>query len=388
MNKLKLFLRFAALVLTAAMILGVAPVNAIGAWSAKVELNDTVGIEPTAACPVYTGAIVINTDTTINAIEIKTGLANSDILTATYTIQTGDDSYYVPRDSEKIIQPEPMPPLAEWDKPYNDAEETAWYYDAVKFVTDRGLMIGTGDGEFSPNATMTRAMLVTVLYRLEGSPTVSGVMPFSDVKEKEWYSDSILWASQNDIVYGYDNGTFGWKDPVTREQAVTILFRYAKAKGLDVSASADLSKYIDKDDISDWALDAMKWAVAARIIQGRTSETTVPKATSTRAEVAMIFMRYIEDFLAADGVEYISSTMSSNEYEPITVKLGSHIKWTLTVPAGTLSNCNKAIVIPEYNLEIELEEGDNLIAFTPNKPGTFIFSCWMDMIHSSITVLE
>jgi len=196
------------------------------------------------------------------------------------------------------VVPDTQPPLAGgWVNPYSDVADTDWFYEAVQFVTESGLMEGTGASKFSPSTTLTRAMIVTVLYRLEGKPAVTGNIPFPDVKPDEWYSDPILWANQNEIVYGYSNGKFGWNDPVTREQAVTLLYRYAKAKGMDVSASADLSKFVDANKISDWALDAMKWAVAVGIVQGRPGNKTAPGDTSTRAEVAMIFKRYIEDFL-------------------------------------------------------------------------------------------
>ncbi|MCL2153092.1 MAG: S-layer homology domain-containing protein [Oscillospiraceae bacterium] len=213
------------------------------------------------------------------------------------------------------IQPTPTPtpipdediqdnetPL-DWFNPYTDVVDTDWFNEAVQFVTDKQLMNGTDEDKFSPGVAMSRAMLVTVLYRLEGSPEVSGDISFSDVYSGQWYSNAILWASQNDIVKGYSSDTFGLDDPVTREQAVSILYRYAEAKGLDVSASVDLSEYSDMDNISDWALDAMQWSVAVGIIQGHTSTTIAPQGTSTRAEVAMIFKRYIEAFI---GEEYTS----------------------------------------------------------------------------------
>ncbi|MCL2153197.1 MAG: YDG domain-containing protein [Oscillospiraceae bacterium] len=214
------------------------------------------------------------------------------------------------------VQPTPTPtptpdediqdaetPLPSWPNPYTDVVDTNWFYDAVQFVTDRQLMNGTDEDKFSPGGAITRAMLVTILYRLEGSPDVSGDISFSDVDSGQWYSNAILWASQNGIVKGYSSEIFGLNDPVTREQAVSILYRYAEAKGLDVSASADLSEYSDMEDISDWALDAMQWAVAVGIIQGRTSSTTIePQGTSTRAEVAMIFKRYIEDFIGEGDI--------------------------------------------------------------------------------------
>ena len=187
------------------------------------------------------------------------------------------------------------------DSLYSDVSTSDWFNEAVRFATERGLMTGTGSGQFSPNGVMTRAMLVTVLYRLEGSPSVTGDIPFSDVGGGDWYSDAILWASENGVVEGYNDGRFGLNDPVTREQAVTILYRYAMAKGLDVSASADLSAFSDMSQISDWAKDAMSWAVAEGIIQGRTATTIEPAGISTRAEVATILMRYIEDFMGKAG---------------------------------------------------------------------------------------
>ena len=229
---------------------------------------------------------------------------NNVELTANFTQRGAGTTGAMRPPSEEIVPykeevvPDPETPLTGgWSNPYADVANTAWFFEAVRFVTERGLMKGTSADKFSPDVFMSRAMLVTVLYRLEGEPSVSGDISFSDVESGEWYSDAILWASQNEIVKGYNNDTFGLNDPVTREQVVTILYRYAKAKGLDVSASADMSIFTDAASVSDWALDAIKWAVSVGIIQGRTATTIVPRETSTRAEVATIFKRYIEDFL-------------------------------------------------------------------------------------------
>ena len=214
----------------------------------------------------------------------------SDVLVASYTVQTETPS--VPPNYTEVLLSETQPPLAgdwdDWENPYSDVADDDWFYEAVQFVTKNGLMIGTAADRFSPGINMTRVMIVTVLYRLEGKPATTGNIPFSDVKGGQWCSDAILWASQNDIVNGYGNGKFGPDDPITREQAVVILCRYAKFKGLDVSASVDLSGFVDASTISDWALDAMKWAVAVSIIEGRPSNKTAPKATSTRAEVLLL----------------------------------------------------------------------------------------------------
>ena len=186
------------------------------------------------------------------------------------------------------------PPLAlSWGNPYFDVSTSDWFYAAVKYVTENELMNGMSSSKFSPGVTMSRAMLVTVLYRLDGRQKISGSISFLDVKPDEWYTDAIMWASQKGIVQGYDSDTFGLEDPVTREQAVTILSRYAESSGIVVNNETDLSVYSDMKDISDWALSSMKWAVAIGIIQGRTTTTIVPLGISTRAEVATIFMRYI-----------------------------------------------------------------------------------------------
>jgi len=182
---------------------------------------------------------------------------------------------------------------AVWPNPYVDVQENDWFYNAVRFVTEQQLMNGTRADMFSPNSTMTRAMLVTVLYRLEGRPAVSGTSPFTDVRSGEWYTEAVNWVQENNIVNGYTNGEFGVNDSVTREQTVAILYRYSRYKGYDISKSADLSGYADGNQISDWALDPMKWAVAEGIIEGRTATTLVPQGISTRAEIATVLQRYL-----------------------------------------------------------------------------------------------
>jgi len=197
---------------------------------------------------------------------------------------------------------EPGIPLAESsDNLMDDVSISDWFYKAVQYVIGKGIMNGTSESEFSPNYIVTRAMMVTVLYRMEGEPSVSGNIPFADVKSGQWYSDAILWASQNDIVLGYGNGMFGVNDPVTREQAVAILYRYSEAGGQDVSMTMDMSKYVDENTISAWAMEAMEWAAAEVIISGRPGDKIAPKDTSTRAELATILMRYFEDFLGGDS---------------------------------------------------------------------------------------
>ncbi len=178
---------------------------------------------------------------------------------------------------------------------YNDVAKGEWYYDAVEYVSERGLMSGTGDGSFSPEGSATRAAVVTILYRLAGEPAVSGGNTFSDVAADQWYADAVSWASGLGIVTGYSDGTFLPDKAITREELAAILYRYAdKSAGMDVSASADLSGYTDYDQIHDYALEPLSWANAAGLITGTGSDTLSPQSTSTRAQLATVLSRLCE----------------------------------------------------------------------------------------------
>lgn len=189
----------------------------------------------------------------------------------------------------------PMTALAQDnDTPFTDVATSAWYYDAVQYVYDNGLMVGTSDTKFSPDVTMTRAMLVTILYRLAGEPVVTETAAFRDVPANSWYAKAVAWAQENQIVAGYSNSRFAPDDAVTREQLVTMQYRYAKLKGRNVSVSADLSSFRDIGTMSSWAKDAMQWAVAEQVIFGKDSGTLDPTGLGTRAEAAAIIMRFAE----------------------------------------------------------------------------------------------
>ena len=179
--------------------------------------------------------------------------------------------------------------------PFLDVAEDAWYADAVAYVYDNGLMSGTSTTLFSPNATTTRGMIVTMLYRLEGEPRISSGSVFDDVDAGMYYADAVAWASQNDIVTGYDEATFGPNNAITREQMAAILYRYAQYKGYRTTADADLSGYVDADSVSSYALASLQWAHAAGLVTGTSSNTLTPDGSATRAQVATIFMRFMED---------------------------------------------------------------------------------------------
>ncbi len=184
---------------------------------------------------------------------------------------------------------------ADWKNPFTDVKSDDWFYDAVAFAAKNGLFNGTTTTTFEPNTPMSRAMFATVLYRLEGLPAVTGTNRFNDVKNGEWYTDAVIWADVNGIIGGYDNGLFGTTDSVTREQVATILYRYAKYKGYDVTKTVDLKAYTDEESISGYAQTAMIWANAESLLTGRTKTTLVPAGSSSRAEVATILMRFVEN---------------------------------------------------------------------------------------------
>ena len=178
--------------------------------------------------------------------------------------------------------------------PFTDVKSGDWFYEAVQYVYDKGMMTGVSADRFAPASTTTRGMIVTVLYRLENEPAVSGDLPFTDVERGAWYADAVAWAAANDIVNGTSATTFAPNSPITREQMAAILYRYAAYKGYDVSQKADLSGYTDAASISGYAKDALAWANAQKLITGVTDTTLNPQGSATRAQVATILMRLCE----------------------------------------------------------------------------------------------
>lgn len=174
--------------------------------------------------------------------------------------------------------------------PFTDVKSGDWFYPAVQYAYAQGLMTGTSATTFAPNGTMNRAMIVTVLYRLEKSPAVTGASKFTDVPAGQWYSDAVAWAAANKIVNGYDETTFGPMNAVTREQMAAILFRYEQVKGLEnVTLEENLNRFPDQNKISAYAIPALQWAVGQKIINGNADGTLDPTGTATRAQVAQIF---------------------------------------------------------------------------------------------------
>ncbi len=199
---------------------------------------------------------------------------------------------------DPIIPTEPEPEIPaepEAAPTFSDVSETDWFADAVAYVAERGIMQGTGDGLFSPNLPVTRGMLITMLYRLDGSPEVTADLPFADVDPDSWYYAAIRWAYENGIILGISDTEFGASLDITREQLVTILYRYALKRGLVGEYGVTLDDFADKDQISPWAAEAMLWAKAEGIISGVTADTLDPQGAATRAQIAAIFERFMEN---------------------------------------------------------------------------------------------
>ena len=242
-------------------------------------------------------AITLNTPTKPGYIFTGwsgTGLTGENNLTVVIpTGSTGDRSYtaHWTFDPAIIAALEPKPNTS-----FRDVSRSDWFYYDVRYVCENGLMNGTSKNLFSPGSAATRGMLVTILYRLENEPRCFGGVTFPDVAPGAYYEKAVIWASQNSIVSGYTDGTFRPDAPVTREQLASILYRYTRYRGLDVSAgeTADLSGYADVRAISDYALPAMRWACGAGILQGSNGKLQ-PSGLATRSQLAAMLHRYLKN---------------------------------------------------------------------------------------------
>lgn len=181
--------------------------------------------------------------------------------------------------------------------PFKDTANNAWWHDGIHYCVQQGLMNGVASDQFAPNGTTTRAMIVTILWRMEGSPATSYGMSFTDVPAGQWYTEAIRWAQSTGVVTGYDAKTFGPNDNVTREQLAAILYRYTAHKGGDVSKRSTLAQFTDVNQISSWALENIQWANAVGMVNGRTDTTIVPKGNATRAEAASMIQRFCQNVL-------------------------------------------------------------------------------------------
>ena len=178
--------------------------------------------------------------------------------------------------------------------PFTDVSEKDWFYNDAMFVYKNGLMLGTSKTLFGPHGTVTRGMMATILWRMEGSLAPKGENSFTDVEAGRWYADAITWTTENGIFAGYSKDKFGPDDPITREQLTAIFYRYADYKGYKLTVTGNLDKFEDADKITDYAKTVMQWAVGNRLIKGKTENLLDPQGTATRAEIAAMLHRFVE----------------------------------------------------------------------------------------------
>ena len=178
--------------------------------------------------------------------------------------------------------------------PFTDVSEKDWFYNDAMFVYKNGLMLGTSKTLFSPHGTVTRGMMATILWRMEGSLAPKGENSFTDVEAGRWYADAITWTAENGIFAGYSKDKFGPDDPITREQLTAIFYRYADYKGYKLTVTGNLDKFEDADKITDYAKTVMQWAVGNRLIKGKSETLLDPQGTATRAEISAMLHRFIE----------------------------------------------------------------------------------------------
>ena len=245
---------------------------------AAAKAGETVSLTPTPEEGYEVGEVTV-TDRFGDTVEVT---ENADG-TYTFTMPSGQVSVNV---TFVEATPEPLP--------FTDVAEGDWFHDAVRYAYENGLMDGVGDGQFAPNATTNRAMVVTILYRLAGEPAVSGDVGFTDAAPGQWYTNAVAWAAQKGIVNGISDTEFAPSGDLTREQLATVLYRYAESMGYDVSAQADLSGFPDAGDIQSYATEALSWAVAEGLLQGFEDDSLRPGGTATRAQIATILMRFCE----------------------------------------------------------------------------------------------
>lgn len=183
--------------------------------------------------------------------------------------------------------------LSAWTNPFTDVRERDWFYEDVTFAAQNGLFSGTSATAFNPNSGMTRGMLVTVLWRMAGSPETDGTN-FRDVQDDQWYAEAVAWGSANGIVSGISDGLFAPDAPITREQMAVLLYNYAKFKGYSITTAGTLSQFVDGGSVSGWASDAIRWAVGTELISGKPGGILDPQGGATRAEVAAVLHKFMK----------------------------------------------------------------------------------------------
>lgn len=254
--------------------------------------NGKISVSPSRASKGTTVTITITPDEGYELATLTVIDQNGNKLDVT---DEGNGKYTFTMPASKVSVETTFVEIATSDMPFVDVTENDWFYAAVRYAYDNGLMEGTSTTTFAPSLTTTRSMVTTILWRAEGQPQKDYTISYPDVEENTWYTQAICWGTAEDIVKGYGDGRFGPDDFITREQMATILYRYATYKGYDMSASDDLSAFSDADQTGSWALDAVKWAVGSGLLNGKDGGRLDPLGLASRAEVATILMRFVEN---------------------------------------------------------------------------------------------
>ena len=253
--------------------------------------NGTVTVNPTAA---KEGTTVTITPVPDAGYQVGTVSVTDRFGQAVAVDQQADGTYtFVMPDGQVTVEVTFLQGEAP-DLPFSDVTESDWFYDAVTYAYENGLMDGVGAGLFAPNSETTRAQLVTILHRLAGQPVPSGDSGFSDVETGTWYTDAVAWAAQNGIVNGVSDTQFAPGDDITREQLAVILYRYATYQGYDVSQRADLSGFVDAGTINTYAQEALSWASAQGLVLGFEDDSLRPQGNASRAQIAAVLMRFCQ----------------------------------------------------------------------------------------------
>ena len=288
--------------------------SASGGGSYPVDLEASVAVEAAQHGKVTSSVSRASSDTTVTLTAVPDEGYELESLTVTEnssgsevkTTDQGDGTFtFVMPDGSVTIKAVFLPADTTGDgeedgeeesllAAYTDLDPQAWYHDGIHYCLEEGLMNGTGDGLFSPDATLTRAQAVTVLWRLESEPVVNDAMEFADAAEGQWYSEAVRWAASEKIVEGYSDTVFGTDDAITRQQLAVILYRYAAHKGYDVSAKGDLDAFADASEVSAWAYEAMQWAYGVGLMEGDAGILN-PTGDTRRCEFATMMMRFVEN---------------------------------------------------------------------------------------------
>lgn len=245
--------------------------------------------EVTVSVPAFAGSVsveipVTNTGAGVVAVKVNPDGTEEIIKTSVPT----ENGVVLNVEGEATIK------IVDNSKDFTDVKDTDWHDDAVAFVSAREIMNGVGGDKFDPNTALSRGMIAQVLHNFENNPETAADNLFDDVSDDAWYTDAVKWAADQEIIEG-SNGNYAPDDNITREQLAAILYRYAGAKGYDVTASGDLNAFTDGDQTASWAQEAMEWAVASGIFQGNGNSILNPKGSATRAEIAQILMNFCKN---------------------------------------------------------------------------------------------